>query len=810
MSVATAFSRTSSAGARTANPSSAFSLLQRKCACGGAKVPFEDRCDECHSRRLQRKRVIGASDHALEHEADRVADHMALKHAATTERAHAVGDGCNARPTASLRNARVTLSERSLGTAEILEREADRMAEHALRRLPSAGAPWRESAAQPPSFTQGCKLPDSLRRYFGSQFRHDFSRVRVHVDEKAANAAAAAGARAYTWGSDLVFGHGAYSPHTPGGRKLLAHELAHVVQQESGGPRLQRRPAPNSASKPLIYDPTEFDLSPPDMPLTLDEAKDLVNDKIKDGELTAASVSGAKVGSDEEIMLWFILSQVGSRNQWSKEVDIQAPIGWAPPVGGAAPVGKVTVRIDDTGKAGAELLSAGAVAMPAAFAKREDVEKELKDNYGIADVRKGDKDWEPTELNQVAAAFKLLPKSDRAALKGVHLERVASIDGDEAGEFAAEQSVEETTVVNEAVLRLADGVFPASPRGFVGGAANAEPSSFLTIVHEVGHAVASKALRDTTNAQFEATAARNEAIEALNPAVEATNALVEEYNSLVNEYSALVVEYNDLRKAVTETQKSGDKDAIKAAQNDLGAKKKEVAAKRAEVSAKKKELSAAKADETKRRGAVEAATGKETGKRKLKTAATARGMLESAADTRKREAEAARKTAVSTKLKDDERSASVAYRSAVDDCATAIAAFHKSAKDPEAEMGMLDEDAQAAIDARNGKRENLTAATPDNPALAKYEAADLAQDKWLAAVRTLVQAAEQPKRVRLFVDFVTSKKIEPFTKYARENWPDKPEEFFAEAYSLWLTDPEYLKANAKALYYWFSNGSYRK
>jgi hypothetical protein len=48
------------------------------------------------------------------------------------------------------------------------------------------------------------------------------------------------------------------------------------------------------------------------------------------------------------------------------------------------------------------------------------------------------------------------------------------------------------------------------------------------------------------------------------------------------------------------------------------------------------------------------------------------------------------------------------------------------------------------------------------------------------------------------------------TQYAKDNWPSKPEEFFAEAYSLWRTDPEYLKANAKPLYDWFTAGHYHE
>ena len=69
-----------------------------------------------------------------------------------------------------------------------------------------------------------------------SRFGHDFSQVRVHTDAKAAQSARAVDARAYTVGRDVVFSEGHYTPHLRQGSKLLAHELAHVIQQERGGP----------------------------------------------------------------------------------------------------------------------------------------------------------------------------------------------------------------------------------------------------------------------------------------------------------------------------------------------------------------------------------------------------------------------------------------------------------------------------------------------------------------------------------------------------------------------------------------------
>jgi hypothetical protein len=76
-------------------------------------------------------------------------------------------------------------------------------------------------------------------------FGHDFSRVRVHSDTKAAQSADAVGARAYAVGRHLVFGPGEYAPATAQGRSLIAHELAHVVQDPNpdlARPALRRSP----------------------------------------------------------------------------------------------------------------------------------------------------------------------------------------------------------------------------------------------------------------------------------------------------------------------------------------------------------------------------------------------------------------------------------------------------------------------------------------------------------------------------------------------------------------------------------------
>src|SRR4030095_10416272 len=82
----------------------------------------------------------------------------------------------------------------------------------------------------------GQALDAATRAFMQPRFGRDFSHVRVHADELAAESAAAVGARAYTVGPDIVFARAQYSPASASGRRLLAHELAHVVQQRPGTP----------------------------------------------------------------------------------------------------------------------------------------------------------------------------------------------------------------------------------------------------------------------------------------------------------------------------------------------------------------------------------------------------------------------------------------------------------------------------------------------------------------------------------------------------------------------------------------------
>ena len=114
--------------------------------------------------------------------------------------------------------------------------------ENSIRSLPGGGLP----------------LPQSLRSFFEPRFGSDFSHVRIHGNEQAARMAGAVGARAFTVGKDIGFGAGQYAPETAYGKRLLAHELAHVFQQ-TNSPRTgilsQNPPSPGRVHPSKKSDP---------------------------------------------------------------------------------------------------------------------------------------------------------------------------------------------------------------------------------------------------------------------------------------------------------------------------------------------------------------------------------------------------------------------------------------------------------------------------------------------------------------------------------------------------------------------------
>jgi peptidoglycan hydrolase-like protein with peptidoglycan-binding domain len=427
------------------------------------------------------------------------------------------------------------------------------------------------------------------------------------------------------------------------------------------------------------------------------------------------TVTGAPARSQAELFLWNVLVQLGSRARWGTEVDLVTAIGPAPTrPPGPAPMGRVTVRIDAQGNAVATLVAAGTVPAAPAFADRAAATAALL-ALGFARVRDGSAGWTLDELGKAHAGLSRVPAAERAAFAGVDLVRertLASASGDPlAGRFShrAQLAVGATTATRSASLELADLAFSADAVSFVGDATTSAPASSLTIVHEAGHAVETKALRD---AQFETLQAQG----VLNGRITAQNAAVAHFNT------------------------------------------------------------------------------------EMRTAFAAAGLYPAP------QIEQAR-----------------GFLRSVNAATTALRAM-SSSNDPAASAG-LERRAVAALAARDAARTALAARHAGHPALTDFATTLAAQDAWLVAARARaaanadVQASRRAEqavtgaqgrsaRLDAFVAHVQANRIPPLTAYAASNWPNHPEEFFAEAYSLWRNDRQYLQTNAPTLVAWFDAGSH--
>ena len=163
-------------------------------------------------------------DDPLEREADRVAD--------------AVVDGRSAVP-------------RTLSSVGMVQRKCAACAaedEDSTVRLKRGSSRGGSADAAAGSLGAGAPLPASERRFFEPRLGRDLSAVRVHPD---APGATAIGARAFAIARDVAFAPGEWRPGTVEGRRLLAHELVHVLQQGAGGEAVVRRQTPERDAPPL-------------------------------------------------------------------------------------------------------------------------------------------------------------------------------------------------------------------------------------------------------------------------------------------------------------------------------------------------------------------------------------------------------------------------------------------------------------------------------------------------------------------------------------------------------------------------------
>ncbi|HYP28371.1 MAG TPA: DUF4157 domain-containing protein [Blastocatellia bacterium] len=174
---------------------------------------------------MQTKLAISEPGDEFEREADRVAEQVMRMPEARLRRTCACGGECP----------RCQAEKPAQGPARLQ-----------TKHVGSGGA---GQAAVPPSVREALRSPGQsldpeVRAFMEARFGQDFSRVRVHSGATAEQSARDVNASAYTVGRDMVFGAGSFAPGTSEGRRLIAHELAHVVQQAgpSAGVAIQRTP----------------------------------------------------------------------------------------------------------------------------------------------------------------------------------------------------------------------------------------------------------------------------------------------------------------------------------------------------------------------------------------------------------------------------------------------------------------------------------------------------------------------------------------------------------------------------------------
>ena len=174
---------------------------------------------------IQTKLAINKPEDEFEQEADRVSEQVMRMPKPQLQRACTCGGGCPKCQTDKPGHGYERLQMTHVG--------------------PGVQAP----SAAPPSIHEVLRLPGqpldaATRTFMEPRFGHDFSRVRIHTDAEAAQSAGQLHASAYTLGDHIVFAEGRLAPSTPKGDRLLAHELAHVVQGAGQNAILRRKPDP--------------------------------------------------------------------------------------------------------------------------------------------------------------------------------------------------------------------------------------------------------------------------------------------------------------------------------------------------------------------------------------------------------------------------------------------------------------------------------------------------------------------------------------------------------------------------------------
>jgi hypothetical protein len=376
----------------------------------------------------------------------------------------------------------------------------------------------------------GTSIDPATRAVFDSRFGFDFSRVKVHTDDRAIEAARLVNARAFTSGDNIAFSVGQYQPKTPSGMYLLSHELTHVVQQRQssappldqistpsdvhenqagavaeafmGGrgvasllhsqmgrpcPWVQTAPAGGSSTAPPKYEFTGKPALPSPPRTLLTDIPDYVNRVVTPGpdfrvvsvavilngrRLPGTTLQGSAQDQVHQAFLLWALINWSDRTRWNSEFHALTAIDFPPPAGGAGPQGQVKLSIDDRGAASAELIDVGLIAIrQLRFA---DGKLWLK-QFGFADVLGEGHRWQDsTAGNTSPADIRQAKKDDDEVSKVIAALNTAP---------TAKAALQGATIVRVATLPAAQQPGtpatqqPGTPRAQQSGAPRVQPAS---------------------------------------------------------------------------------------------------------------------------------------------------------------------------------------------------------------------------------------------------------------------------------------------------------------------------------------------
>jgi hypothetical protein len=191
------------------NTSTSKFLLQRKCACG-QHTKGSAECPECRKKRpklpLQTKLKIGGINDRYEQEADRVAEQVMRM------------------PDPQINSSNE--HNRHTQVAPLIQRKASNIQIGGTSEAPPIVHDVLRSSGHP--------LDQTTRGFMEPRFGHDFSRVRLHTDAKAAQSAREVGALAYTVGNNIVLSDHQSMYESTSRQRIIAHELTHTIQQTGG------------------------------------------------------------------------------------------------------------------------------------------------------------------------------------------------------------------------------------------------------------------------------------------------------------------------------------------------------------------------------------------------------------------------------------------------------------------------------------------------------------------------------------------------------------------------------------------------